>query len=52
MIQRLTSDAESYSALLKERSQMALPNTGPDGASPSFADEEGQAPDPPETMTH
>ncbi len=36
-------------ALLKERPQMAPPNTG---ASPSFADEEGQAPDPPETVTH
>jgi hypothetical protein len=32
-------------ALLKERPQMAPPNSGPDGASPSFADEEGQAPD-------
>jgi hypothetical protein len=37
-------------ALLKERPQM--PNAGPDGASPSVADEEGQAPDPPETVTH
>ncbi len=28
------------------------PNTGPNGASPSFADAEGQTPDPPETVTH
>ena len=39
-------------ALLKERPQMAPPYTGPDGASPSVADEECQAPDPPETVTH
>ena len=31
---------------------MAPPNAGPDGASLSVADEEGQAPDPPETVTH
>ena len=39
-------------ALLKERQQIAPPYTGPDGASPSVADEEGQASDPPETVTH
>ncbi len=39
-------------ALLKERPQMAPPYTGPNGASPSVADEEGPAPDPPETVKH